>query len=116
MKNGITFHASRHILLCVVLALVVSCGTSYIAPTVTPALMGLSSVPKSRLERGYDIHQLKCAKCHVFEDPRDYNADELEFDIMPEMARKSKLSDEDSKVVLEYLLAARNLPKEPSAP
>lgn len=107
---------SRHIILGVVLALVVSCGTSYIAPTVTPALVNLSSVPKSQLERGYEIHQLKCAKCHTYEDPRDYDADELEFDIMPEMARKSKLNDEDSQAVLKYLLTARNIPKESPAP
>jgi cytochrome c5 len=110
------FKAPQYMLLCVMMAQVVSCGTSYIAPPVTPPLVSLSSVSKSRLERGYEIHQLKCAKCHTFEDPRNYDADELEFDIMPEMVRKSKLSDEDGKAVLEYLLAARKILPEPNTP
>ena len=110
------FKAPHYMLLCVVMAQVVSCGTSYIAPPVTQPLVGLSSVSKSRLDRGYEIHQLKCAKCHAFEDPRNYDADEFEFDIMPDMIRKSKLSDEDGKAVLEYLLAARNILPESNTP
>lgn len=116
MKGFSSFKASRYILLSVVMAQVVSCGVSYMAPPVTPTLVKLSSAPKSQLDRGYEIHQLKCAKCHAFEDPRNYDADEFEFDIMPEMNRKSKLDDEDGQAVIEYLLAARNILPEPSAP
>lgn len=91
-----------------VLALLVfSCGPAYIAPPVTPELVKVARTPLSQLERGYFVHQTKCAKCHPFENPADYAADELAHEIMPVMARKAKLDPVDEKAVLAYLLAAR---------
>ena len=90
--------------------LVVSCGPSYIAPPVTPKLAKISPARVTELERGFSIHQIKCAKCHSFENPADYSIHELSQDIMPEMAKKAKLNDADEKAVLAYLLAARKLP------
>ena len=55
-------------------------------------------------------HQAKCAKCHAFENPADYDADEWADEIMPKMAKKSKLSFADESAVLAYLLAARQMP------
>lgn len=101
----------RHILAGVTASSVLAgCGPVYVAPPVTPELVKLSPAPMSRIERGYEIHQTKCAKCHSFEDPADYEVDELRDDIMPVMARKSKLTDADSDAVLAYLLAARQSP------
>ncbi len=85
-----------------------ACGPSYQAPAVTPALAKTTRAPVSELARGYELHQLKCAKCHAFEDPADYTPDELREDIMPVMARKAKLTAADEKAVLAYLLAARS--------
>lgn len=100
------------ILSAVVLALGVgSCGPGYIAPPVTPELVKVSPAPVSRIERGYSIHQTKCAKCHAFEDPHDYEVGELRDEIMPDMAKKSKLTEDDASAVLAYLLAAKKLPK-----
>ncbi len=93
----------------VIAQMVVSCGPGYMAPPVTPQLAKLSSAPLPRIERGYVVHQAKCAKCHGFENPADYSVTELREEIMPVMARKSKLNDEDSAAVLAYLLAARKL-------
>jgi mono/diheme cytochrome c family protein len=87
-----------------------ACGPGYVAPPVSPQLVKASGAPMSRIERGYVVHQAKCAKCHAFEDPADYGIDELRDEIMPVMARKSKLNDADSAAVLAYLLAARSLP------
>lgn len=86
------------------------CGPSYVAPPVTPQLVKISRAPSSELERGYTLHQAKCAKCHSFENPANYGIDELTHDVMPEMARKSKLDMAGEKAVLAYLLAARKLP------
>ena len=94
--------------------LIVSCGPSYVAPPVTPQLAKLSRSSGSQLDRGYRIHQAKCAKCHAFEDPAKFDADELADDVLPEMAQKAKLDAADEKAVLEYLLAARQLA--PSVP
>lgn len=88
----------------------VSCGPSYQAPPVTPELAKANRAPVTELERGYQLHQVKCAKCHAFENPADYTPDELRHEVMPEMARKSKLGAADEKAVLAYLLAARSAP------
>jgi hypothetical protein len=87
--------------------LVFSCGPAYIAPPVTPQLVKIARAPMSQLERGYFVHQAKCAKCHPFENPADYAAGELAHEIMPVMARKAKLDSADATAVLAYLLAAR---------
>jgi hypothetical protein len=97
----------------IVAVLQTSCGPGYQAPPVTPQLVKVAKAPVTELERGYVIHQAKCAKCHPFENPAEYDVDELKHEIMPEMARKSKLDTVDQKAVLAYLLAARNLPPVP---
>ncbi len=91
--------------------LVTSCGPSYVAPPVTPQLVKVSPAPVTELERGFAIHQAKCAKCHPFENPAEYEISELSHEIMPIMARKARLDMADSKAVLAYLLAARKLPQ-----
>ncbi len=86
-----------------------ACGPGYVPPPV--AEVAAHAAPReTRLERGYRIHQVTCAKCHPFEDPRDYTEEEWREDIMPVMTRKSKLSQDDGDAVLAYLLAARRLP------
>lgn len=102
----------RHSLTGVAIALLVSaCGPAYQAPPVDARFKKLSPSPQSQLERGFVVHQEKCAKCHPFEDPAAYQPADLEFNIMPVMARKSKIGAADEKAVLAYLLAARQLPQ-----
>ena len=84
----------------------------YLAPPVTPELASHSRAGTATLQRGYEIHQTTCAKCHPFEDPRNYGEDELRDEIMPVMGRKSELSDVERDAVLEFLLAARRMPAE----
>ena len=102
----------RHVLLGAA-ALLFSAGCTmvgYQSPPVSPALRKHSKATPAVLERGYVVHQAKCAKCHPFEDPAKYTPDELRNDVMPPMARKSKLDAADEQAVLEYLLAARQIP------
>lgn len=107
----------RHTLAGVAIALLAgSCGPGYTAPPVNAQLVKISRTPASMLERGYVIHQAKCAKCHPFENPANYQPDELTHDIMPTMARKSKLAPADEQAVLAYLLAARKLPPSTEPP
>ena len=93
-----------------------SCGPAYIAPPVDKHLTGVSRSPVSLLERGYSIHQAKCAKCHPFENPANYSPEALTFDIMPVMARKSKIDQADKEAVTAYLLDARELPPPAATP
>ncbi len=94
----------------VVLLLAGSCAPAWNAPPVSTPLMAFAQAPVSRIERGYQIHQTQCAKCHPFEDPANYAPAELAGEIMPVMARKSKLDKADEEAVLAYLLAARRMP------
>ena len=106
----------RHTLMGVALALLPgSCGPGDTAPAVTSRLVQISAASASMLERGYRVHQAKCAKCHSFENPARYPADTLTGRIMPEMARKSNLEPGDAQAVLAYLLAARQLPPPPAS-
>ncbi len=99
------------------LLLPVGCGMmGYQAPVVSPAMKKYSKASSAVLERGCVVHQAKCAKCHPFEDPARYTPDELRNEVMPPMARKSKLDAADEQAVLEYLLAARQLPPPVPAP
>lgn len=99
-----------------IVLLPLSCGPAYIAPPVDPQLARISRAPVSLLERGYVIHQAKCAKCHPFENPANYSPEALTFDIMPVMARKSKIDQADKEAVTAYLLAARQLPPPATTP
>jgi hypothetical protein len=94
----------------VLLSLLGACAPGYLPPPVSPQLAKFSSEPTNELQRGHLIHQAKCAKCHAFENPADYDADEWADEIMPKMAKKSKLSFADESAVLAYLLAARQMP------
>ena len=94
---------------------VVSCGVSYLSPPVNPQMVEQSRYPKDVLERGYVVHQQKCAKCHGYEDPANYDVEELTDEILPTMVRKSKLGLADEKAVTAYLLAARQVPRPDAA-
>ncbi|MBC8126982.1 MAG: hypothetical protein H8M99_07550 [Gloeobacteraceae cyanobacterium ES-bin-144] len=101
----------RHLLAGVAIALlVVSCSTGYMAPPVSPQLLQGSRESSAILQRGYVVHQAKCAKCHPFENPANYEISDLTENIVPEMASESKLNHADEQAVLAYLLAARKIP------
>lgn len=113
-----TLRYSRHAVIGVAALLVpVACSvTGYQAPPVSPAMMSHSRATAAVLGRGFSVHQAKCGKCHPLEDPANYSPEELRYDVMPTMARKSKLDAADAQAVLEYLLAARQVPPPPKNP
>lgn len=100
----------RHTLAGVAVAMAVaSCAQSWNAPPVGAPLVSASQAPRSELQRGYEIHQANCARCHPFEDPANHDVTDLKEDIMPMMARKANLDRADKEAVLAYLLAARKV-------
>lgn len=90
-----------------------ACSPAYLAPPVSPQLAALSPAAPSLLERGYQVHQAKCANCHPYENPARHPPATLTRKILPEMAHKAKLDPADQQAVLAYLLAARQLPPPP---
>lgn len=116
MASRLVGRIVRHTFAGVVMVLLPACGPGYQYPPVTPQLVKISRSSPGELQRGYMVHEMKCGKCHSFEDPANYSPADLEFEIMPTMARKSKIDHVDEKAVLEYLLAARRLPPPPVEP
>jgi mono/diheme cytochrome c family protein len=101
---------------------VVSCGPAASVPEVVKAPIPPSIAAKSEAspvsvaapmavtdpDRGKTLYLSKCAKCHAFEKPADYEVTEWRDEIMPVMARKARLDPADSAAVLAYILAARS--------
>jgi mono/diheme cytochrome c family protein len=100
---------------------VVSCGPAAPPPEVVkasaPAVtakVAVKSVSPPALaavagpDRGKTLYLAKCAKCHAFEKPEDYEVAEWRDEIMPVMARKARLDPADSAAVLAYILASRS--------
>ena len=56
--------------------------------------------------RGYQIYISHCAACHHARQPDLYSAQRWDT-ILPEMARRAKLSEEDTAAVSAYIDAAR---------
>lgn len=105
-----TLSVHRSFLVSVMILLVAgSCAPSWKATPVSPRLVAVAGMPASRLQRGYELHQLKCGKCHPFVNPAAHDEVELVEEIMPVMARKANLDKADKEAVLDYLLAARKL-------
>lgn len=102
-STGIT---PRRFWFLVVAMVPVACSPVFIPPAPTGEFLTRSQSSPEVLQRGFAVHQEKCAKCHNFVHPAGYSADELTHRIMPEMARKSKLNKADEQAVLAYLLAA----------
>ena len=92
------------------LLLAASCRPPYDAPPVTPQLARMSDAPVARLARGFRVYQESCARCHPYENPADHDVTLLTRKIIPEMARKAKLSPADEQALTQYLLAARKPP------
>jgi hypothetical protein len=56
----------------------------------------------------YTSHQ-KCARCHRPKPVTDHTAADWSETILPRMAKKAKLSDLETRYVLNYILTARSL-------
>lgn len=90
-----------------VLLSLAACATIYTPPMPNGRMFEASPSVTAELERGYLLHQQRCAKCHAFENPAKHTPEDLAQRIIPKMAKKAKLSSADQQAVLAYLLAAR---------
>lgn len=73
----------------------------------TPAATKAQTVvqfSEAQLEAGHVLFMNNCAKCHKLKQPETHNAAQWEK-ILNRMIPKSKLSDEDGKLVRAYVMA-----------
>jgi mono/diheme cytochrome c family protein len=92
-----------------VLAFFVGC--RHIAPEIAAppvATLGGSSVGADRLEAGRAVYlgETKCVRCHHPKAVNDYAAEKWTTNILPRMAKKSKLTPQEYDDVQAYVLAA----------
>ena len=74
-------------------------------PEVTAEMAKEYEVPEATLARGRGIYMAHCAECHERVEPGKVDP-EFWRGVTPHMAVKAKLSDEEEKQLLQYLMVA----------
>lgn len=92
------------ILSCFALSVLAACSSKKLA-TTTPAAEtpAVSTLPPEQAE-GKTIFQGKCGSCHTLFPPSSRNVASWEK-ILPPMARKAKLTDDEAAKVHAYVMA-----------
>jgi hypothetical protein len=95
-----------------------ACGAAYIAPDVGPDLVRIAQgqdtgTTQEALQRGHDTFVANCDRCHKLPAPTRKTPEQWPA-TLDVMANRAKLTEEQERDVLRFILAARELPK-PSA-
>lgn len=99
----------RTIILALLLfsSLILSCATiEELAPLVDEAAVNLaisSGVDPSMAARGRTIYITSCVRCHSPEPVAGYDLVYWQTDILPKMAKRSKLSETDTQALEAYI-------------
>lgn len=79
------------------------------APPVTAATIDAGTArgfSAADIERGRGVFVAKCAECHTLQPPAGRSEEEWGT-ILPRMARRARLDEDDARSVRAYILAAR---------
>lgn len=60
---------------------------------------------KAQFMQGKTLNENNCAKCHKLKDPANFTEERLNK-VIPNMAKKAKLTDADKDLVLKYYIAS----------
>jgi len=82
--------------------LVVACSSALYMPTSGDA--DRAGVSTDRLMIGRTLYINKCGSCHNLHLPEQYTQKQW-LKAMPEMQKKAKITDEESKQITDFLLA-----------
>ena len=91
----------KNSLLVLALALVVGCSTALYMPTSVDA--DRAGVSPEKLMNGRTLYINKCGSCHNLHLPEQYTQKQW-LKVMPEMQKKSKITDEETKQITDFLL------------
>lgn len=80
---------------------IVSC-----TPKFTPAIEGSKTKTTEELAQGKTIYENSCGKCHDLPEPTKYDAQKW-VEIMNWMAPKAKLTEEQHKLVYDYVISVK---------
>lgn len=95
-----------------IFGLVMLVNLAYTAPNVAPPtseqLAKLKSADPSidttAVQNGYNVFAEKCQKCHKLKDPAKFTTEDWNK-ILPKMAKKAKLTDDQTALVKTYVIA-----------
>jgi len=78
----------------------VSCSTQLYVPVAT-----INNISTENLSLGRETYVKKCASCHHLYSPTKYNEQKWAV-ILKKMQRKAKISDDQTKLIYDYLVNA----------
>lgn len=84
-------------------------GMERAAPSITAATIDAGAArgfSAADIERGRGVFVAKCAECHTLQPPAGRSEEEWGT-ILPRMARRARLDEDDARSVRAYILAAR---------
>ncbi len=92
----------KFIVTTLIIAFLISCSSKLYTPIQSTATISLAE-----LQKGRNLYITNCASCHQLYEPNKYNATEW-VTIVDEMQPKAKITDEQKKLIYDYLI---NSPK-----
>ena len=76
------------------------------APAEAAVAAARAGMAATDITRAANLYVLKCARCHKFYDPADYN-DQAWSTWLRKMSKKSRLEPDEENLLTRYLEAAR---------
>lgn len=91
----------RNSILILALAFAVGCSTALYMPNSVDA--DRAGVSAEKLMNGRTLYINKCGSCHNLHLPEQYTQKQW-LKVMPEMQKRAKVTDEESKQIIDFLL------------
>ena len=95
----------RYLIIFISIVLV-SCATTQLIPTEQDLILAPvhgSGSDLASLNKGYNLYVNKCGACHYLYRPAKFEAEKWKRD-MPEMSERAKITKEEQRLILNYLL------------
>jgi mono/diheme cytochrome c family protein len=100
-------------LVLLTLASLPSCVSLEVAAPPVPVIAAPSQGNYAQLCAGRELYLGKCTKCHGVEPIKNTTLSDWKSDVMPTMAKKSKISAAEEASLMAYITAVSNAPTPP---
>src|SRR5438309_9799456 len=104
-KNSIKF-AGNFLIICVISIVGCSKVTNTTNSKAEPSKNAGKPVSLEELNQGHDIYTSNCGRCHKLFDPTQFSDNKWES-VLPDMGKKSKITDEQLAKVKNYIFSKR---------
>ena len=104
----------KKILYLYAIVLFSACSVTLLAPAQADADRGADKFPGltlADLQQGKALYEANCGKCHGLKKPE--SRDEAGWrEIMPPMAKKAKINDQEQQLILQYVVTMSEATRE----